>query len=41
MSVVCTIMQKELKRMKAECDHAKIVEKEAERLREKMSTMDG
>ena len=38
----CVIhMQKELKRMKAECDDAKIAKKEAEKLRERMNTMEG
>ena len=33
--------QKELRQKQAECDHARAVEREAEKLRRRMSTMDG
>lgn len=33
--------QKELKQKQVECDHARAVEKEAEKLRRRMSTMEG
>ena len=39
--IILYCSQKELKRKQAECDHAKSVEREAERLRRKMSTMEG
>ena len=37
--LVC--LQKELRQKQAECDHARAVEKEAEKLRRRMSTMEG
>ena len=39
--VVNLCSQKELRQKQAECDHARAVEKEAEKLRRRMSTMEG
>lgn len=39
--IICLCSQKELKQKQAECDHARAVEKEGEKLRRRMSTMEG